>query len=100
MPLSQVADDLPARFEVLRDPALIVALSRRRAHPAAHLGDDAERSLGAEDELSERRAGRGVRRLPRPEPSRWRSQLDRRDDVVESLVATRGLPGRAGGGEP
>src|SRR4051812_21559003 len=51
--LRQVADDLATGLEVLRDPALVVALARGRANPAGHLGDDSECPLGAQDELTQ-----------------------------------------------
>ncbi len=41
-----------------QEPALVAALPRDRPHPQRHLGDDAERPLGADQQLARQRARR------------------------------------------
>ncbi len=98
-PWARRADDLRASLEALGHPGLVAAHRGRRPHPHGDVGDHAERALGADHQLAQRRAGGGVRGLQGRDLAGRGEQPHRADQRVEAAVAARGLAGRAGRGE-
>ena len=82
--------------ERAREPALVAVLGRHRAHAQRDAGDHAERALGADDELAQRRPGGARGRAERGQLARRRGAAQRDDVLVDPAVPGRGLPGGAG----
>src|SRR5215218_3732036 len=97
---SERANHEGARGEVRGQPCGIPPPLRYWADPGSDLRDHTKRSLGAQDQLAQRRPGRRVRRLERRELAGRRDEVQGGDELVEAAVPARRLPGGAGCGEP
>ena len=97
--LDDGAQGVGARGEVGERPRFVAGGRRRRVNLDADAGDDAEHAFGADQQLAQVRARRGLRCAAEVEHARRGDRAQAADHVVESPVARRVLPGRSGRGE-
>ncbi|SIN49000.1 Uncharacterised protein [Mycobacteroides abscessus subsp. abscessus] len=98
--LDEGAQGLCTGVEGGEGPTLVPGFLRQPVHAQRHLGDDAQCAFGAQEELAQIRPG-----CRRGGPAEVEVATRSRDPHsihhgVEASIATGGLPGRAGGGEP
>ena len=92
--LLQGPQQVRAGHERLHRPRVIGRLDPP-PHAQRDRRDHAQRPLGAQDQLAQRRTRRGARRVQRRQRPRRRHARQRHDLLVDPPVAGRGLPGRA-----
>ena len=85
--------------EVRERPRFVAGGCRRGVHAHTDAGDDAEYAFGADQQLAEVRARRGLRRPAQVEDAGGCHRAQAANHVVEPAVSRRVLPRRPGRGE-